>query len=456
MLSIVYGCSGILIHFIITMMLANYVFLIPPMKNRLFEWIYRLSACAVCLAMCIFVGAVPSLITLGLSIGGYIFFTMAGEKHKNYFSILQLFPVMGLSYGLIMPLKQIPVIFFRLGDFGSKVYSIFLYSMFLIVMLLFVIRGKEWRKAFHMELKSRNLEYWEKILLYIIGLLMFLYAGSIESYVHSSDSYYRDVAMQSNLMTSIICLVVTLTIIILILQGNKSAHLRSQVLKMQHDIIITMADIVENRDESTGGHIKRTAKYVEIIAVTLKVDNLYGNILTDQYIADMIIAAPLHDIGKIHVPDYVLKKQGKLTDEEYAIMKDHTTAGKKLLIQAEKTMGKSSYLDMAIEMAAAHHEWWNGRGYPEGLKGQDIPLCARIMAVADVFDAIVSSRCYKGSMSIDEAYDIIRRESGTHFDPVVVDAFLEAREEITEVLHEFREQESVINSFSKEGRVNHV
>lgn len=443
MLSVVYGCSGILIHFIITMMLANYVFLISPMKNRFLEWLYRLGACAVCLATCVFIGAIPSLITLGLSIGGYIFFTMAGEKQKDYFSILQLFPIMGLSYGLIMPLKQIPVIFLKLGNFGSKVYSIFLYSMILIMMLLFVIRGREWRKTFHMELKSRNLVQWEKVLLYIVGMLMFLYAGTIESYVHSEDSYYREVAMQSNLMTSVICLVMTMTVIILILQGNKSAHLRSQVMKMQHDIIITMADIVENRDENTGGHIKRTAKYVEIIAVALKVDNLYHNILTDQYITDMIIAAPLHDIGKIHVPDYVLKKQGKLTDEEYTIMKEHTTAGKKLLIQAEKTMGKSSYLDMAIQMAAYHHEWWNGRGYPDGLKGQDIPLCARIMAVADVFDAIVSQRCYKGALSIDEAYDIIRRESGTHFDPVVVDAFLEAREEITEVLHEFREKEAM-------------
>ena len=144
-------------------------------------------------------------------------------------------------------------------------------------------------------------------------------------------------------------------------------------------------------------------------------DNLYRNILTDQYITDMIIAAPLHDIGKIHVPDYVLKKRGRLTDEEYAIMKDHTTAGKKLLIQAEKTMGKSSYLDMAIQMASSHHEWWNGRGYPEGLKGQEIPLCARIMAVADVFDAIVSQRCYKGALSIEERFAIIRPETGSPF-----------------------------------------
>ena len=142
MLSVVYGCSGILIHFIITMMLANYVFLISPMKNRFLEWLYRLGACAVCLATCVFTGAIPSLITLGLSIGGYIFFTMAGEKQKDYFSILQLFPIMGLSYGLIMPLKQIPVIFLKLGTFGSKVYSIFLYSMILIMMLLFVIRGQ--------------------------------------------------------------------------------------------------------------------------------------------------------------------------------------------------------------------------------------------------------------------------------------------------------------------------
>ena len=153
----------------------------------------------------------------------------------------------------------------------------------------------------------------------------------------------------------------------------------------------------------------------------------------------MVVAAPLHDIGKIHVPDSILKKQGKLTDEEYTIMKSHTTEGRKLLLNAEKTLGHFEYLNLAVEMAYGHHEWWNGKGYPQGVAEHNIPLCARIMAVADVFDAIVSQRCYKGSMTLDQAYEIIRQESGSHFDPIVVEGFLEARGRISEVLREFEE-----------------
>ncbi|MBR0485718.1 MAG: HD domain-containing protein, partial [Oscillospiraceae bacterium] len=148
---------------------------------------------------------------------------------------------------------------------------------------------------------------------------------------------------------------------------------------------------------------------------------------------------PLHDIGKIHVPDAILKKQGKLTEEEYEIMKSHTTEGRKLLLHAEKSLGNFSYLDIAVEMAYGHHEWWNGKGYPQGIAEHNIPLCARIMAVADVFDAIVSQRCYKGSMSIEQAYEIIRNEKGTHFDPIVVSAFMKSRDKISEALKEFED-----------------
>lgn len=138
----------------------------------------------------------------------------------------------------------------------------------------------------------------------------------------------------------------------------------------------------------------------------------------------MIVAAPLHDIGKIHIPDAVLNKPGRLSDEEFAIMKAHTTAGEELLKHAREELGESGYLNTAIEMAAYHHEWWNGRGYPYGISGEEIPLCARIMAVADVFDALASKRCYKGAMPLEKAYAIIREESGTHFDPAVAEAFL--------------------------------
>lgn len=146
--------------------------------------------------------------------------------------------------------------------------------------------------------------------------------------------------------------------------------------------------------------------------------------------ADMIVAAPLHDIGKIHVSDIILNKPGRLTEEEFEIMKSYAAAGKELLLRAKQQLGESTYLNIAIDMAAYHHEWWNGTGYPDKITGQDIPLCARIMAVADVFDALVSKRCYKNAMPLEKAYNIIREESGTHFDPEVVEAFFASIDQI--------------------------
>lgn len=206
---------------------------------------------------------------------------------------------------------------------------------------------------------------------------------------------------------------------------------------MQHNIIITMADIVESRDENTGGHIRRTAEYVRIIAEKLREKGQYSDILTDRYVDDMVVAAPLHDMGKIHVSDTILNKPGKLDDKEFTIMKTHTTYGRDMLEHAVENLGAFSYLNMAVLMAGYHHEKWNGRGYPEGLSGQDIPLCARIMAVADVFDALVSKRCYKAAMPLEKAYSIIREESGNTFDPVIVDAFFDSTDDIEKTLKTF-------------------
>lgn len=217
-------------------------------------------------------------------------------------------------------------------------------------------------------------------------------------------------------------------------------HIREQaknISDMQHNIIMTMADIVESRDENTGGHIRRTADYVRIITEQLRENEKFSDILTDEYVKDMIVAAPLHDIGKIHISDTILNKPGKLDNDEFDIMKSHASAGREMLKNATATLGAFSYLDVAVQMAAYHHEKWNGTGYPERISGDDIPLCARIMAVADVFDALTSKRCYKEAMPLEKAYDIIRNDSGTAFDPDVVDAFFAASDKIEDVLEEF-------------------
>ncbi len=439
MLTRIYECSDIVMDFIFSMLLARYVFLIPPLKSHKAEIVFPFVACSfACLFASVF-GLASGHFTMGLCIGIYIFLACEGMTIR-YVRAFWFIPIMGLALALVIPMTSIPPKLFQMNTIEKEIYQLVLYLVLLLAFAIFMIRFQGWRQRFHEDMRRRKLERWEMTFLCTIGSLMMCFTPTIAFYegeLLTGESRRR--FMHLTTVSSCVCFLVTLTVIILIMQGNKSVHLKTQVLEMQHNIIVAMADIVENRDENTGGHIRRTAKYVEIIAVNLKVNQLYTNILTDQYIADMIIAAPLHDIGKIHIPDAVLKKQGRFTDEEFQIMKNHTVAGKRLLTRAEGILGKSSYLDIAVQVASYHHEWWNGRGYPEGLKGQDIPLCARIMAVADVFDSLVSKRCYKGAMSIDTAFDLIRRESGTHFDPVIVDAFLDARDEIIEVYHEFSE-----------------
>lgn len=211
---------------------------------------------------------------------------------------------------------------------------------------------------------------------------------------------------------------------------NEKAEIISQ---MQCNIILSFADMVENRDLNTGKHIKHTAAYVGIIAEKMKELGMYPRIIDDDYIKSIVRSAPLHDIGKIKIPDALLNKPGKLTPEEFELMKTHTTSGREILRKSMSNLGED-YLASAADMAAYHHEWWNGKGYPEGLVGEQIPLSARIMAVADVFDALVSKRSYKEAFGFEEALAIIKEESDSHFDPQVVKALIESKDEIKKVL----------------------
>lgn len=212
--------------------------------------------------------------------------------------------------------------------------------------------------------------------------------------------------------------------------------------KMQNGLLMVIAEMVESRDKGTGSHIKKTKAYVEIIIKEMKKRGIYQNILTEKMANDTINAAPLHDVGKIHIPDRILLGTGKLTDEEYTIMKTHTTYGAKMIQYAIDKMGdeEAGYLQEAKNVAEFHHEKWNGQGYPTGLKGEEIPLSARIMAVADVFDAVVSRRSYKEPIPFEEAIQIIRENAGVYFDPNVVEAFLGAEKEVKKVADEFEEK----------------
>ncbi len=197
--------------------------------------------------------------------------------------------------------------------------------------------------------------------------------------------------------------------------------------------------MVESRGSDTVAHVQKTAAYVRIILEGLKRKGYYSEKLTKKYMDDVERSAPLHDVGKINIPDAVLQKPGKLTPEEYEIMKTHTTAGKKILDQAISTMQGENYLKEARNMAAYHHEKWDGTGYPEGLYGEVIPLSARVMAVADVFDALSSKRCYKDPMPLDKALGIITEGAGTAFDPKIVEVFMDNLDEVKAVLKKYNE-----------------
>ena len=211
--------------------------------------------------------------------------------------------------------------------------------------------------------------------------------------------------------------------------------------QMQNGLIITMADMVESRDTDTGAHIQKTAAYVDIILDGLKKKGYYAEKMTPKFMSDAVISAPLHDVGKINVPDAVLQKPDKLTDEEYEIIKTHTTTGREMIERTIDTVHGENYLMEARNMAAYHHERWDGKGYPEGLHGELIPLSARVMAVADVFDALTAKRVYKPAFPIEKALQIIEEGAGTQFDPKCVEVFLEALPEVKAVLEKYNQPE---------------
>lgn len=203
--------------------------------------------------------------------------------------------------------------------------------------------------------------------------------------------------------------------------------------KHNYEMISGFSTLVENKDDSTGGHILRTKQYVEIILNQLQNEKKYRNIISRDFVKNMLNAAPMHDIGKISTPDVILQKPGKLTPEEYEIMKQHAPRGGEIIMETFSRLDNPEFLKTAYYVARYHHEKWNGNGYPEGLDGEKIPLCARIMAIADVFDAVSAKRCYRDAMPIDQCFQIIEKGRGTDFDPDLVDVFLDAKEEIIKV-----------------------
>ncbi|WP_016957546.1 response regulator [Catenovulum agarivorans] len=216
---------------------------------------------------------------------------------------------------------------------------------------------------------------------------------------------------------------------------SEVARRTSEITALQDVTIHAMASLAETRDNETGNHIRRTQYYVKTLAEKLRFHPRFAHFLNDDETIELLFkSAPLHDIGKVGIPDRILLKPGRFEPEEFEIMKTHTTLGRDAIIQAEEHLGvQLPFLTFAKEIAYGHQEKWDGSGYPEGLSGDDIPISARLMAVADVYDALISRRVYKDPMPHDKAVQIIIDGKGSHFDPDMVDAFIDLADEFKNI-----------------------
>lgn len=220
------------------------------------------------------------------------------------------------------------------------------------------------------------------------------------------------------------------TIILTGVYVNQENPAMIELSRYHSEMVVGFATLIENRDHSTGGHVKRTTQYVKLLADELRSREVYADVLTRDYMTNLLKAAPMHDIGKIAVSDTILQKPGKLTDDEFEQMKLHAAKGGEIIKESFGRMGNEEFLKMAYQITRHHHEKWNGKGYPDGLKGEEIPLCARIMAIADVFDAVSADRCYRAALPLDTCFQIIAEGSGRDFEPLLAETFLQLREEI--------------------------
>ena len=227
-------------------------------------------------------------------------------------------------------------------------------------------------------------------------------------------------------------------------QAEELVHSKQDVIAAQGAIITAFCALVEARDNETGNHLRRTQNYVRALAERLQNHPRFCHELNDDTIRILYKSAPLHDIGKVAIPDAILLKPGPLTPQEWEIMKQHARFGHDAILSAELELGESAtFLRYSREIAYSHHEHWDGSGYPQGLAGEEIPISARLMAVADVYDALISARVYKPAFPCTRAFSIIAQGRGTHFDPDVVDALMTITWEFQEISQRFSDEEEM-------------
>ena len=327
-----------------------------------------------------------------------------GKIAAGYFSVNLLTQFICAFFGAVFSFGPNG---YERGDF-FLIYEIFYFigTVYLLVALVFVGRNFRHRDLFT-----------------IIMILVVLAGGILPMTIFKLHVAYVSIGISACL-----CYIFYNDLV----QQDTQAKLVSnqeKVSSMQTYIISGLASLIESRDTETGEHVARTSALVKAIAENAVQDGVYTDIIDERFINFLYTLAPMHDVGKIVVSDTILCKPGKLTPEEFEEMKRHTSEGGTIVRRILSGITDEDYLAFASDIATYHHEKWNGKGYPMGLKGVEIPLSARIMALADVFDALISKRCYKEPMTFEEALQTIEKEAGEHFDPYLVEVFLRHKEE---------------------------
>lgn len=252
--------------------------------------------------------------------------------------------------------------------------------------------------------------------------------GESAAYLLVSHLYKAPTAFSLDILNvGTFCVVGMILYAVICIRNVREIYQSVHVVQIQQSVITSLATVVEERDESTGNHISRMEEYVRALIDRIKTEKRYEK-LTDEFFEDVIHASPLHDIGKIKIPDAILNKPGKLTPEEFEIMKKHAVYGAEIVRKTLQDVEGETYYRIAYNLTKHHHERFDGKGYPDGLKGEEIPLEARIMALADVYDALISERVYKKAFSKEKARAILEEGSGTQFDPELTALFLKCIE----------------------------
>lgn len=348
------------------------------------------------------------------------------EISKSFFTVLSITVSLYLVGVIITPFTGFyyyitPDNFYHRGKYNFISFGFFLWLYVLVTFLIFRHRKQFTLKEFHSFLAFPLLPIIMEILQIKFYGLALVNVGMTLSILLLFMNFHTNLASSYRL------------------KELEAETTEKKLIKFQEHTIISLSNLVENRDTETGEHARRTSLFVELLARRTMRDGYYTETITEPYIKLLVRAAPMHDIGKIVVSDNILKKHGKLDALEYEMMKQHAEEGGRIVNDIIGLTDDKAYIQVAIDMAQSHHERWDGTGYPNMLANEQIPLAARLMAIADVFDALVFERCYKKPIPPEEAFEIIAEESGTHFDPILVSEFLLLKEEIARIVHIYKD-----------------